>query len=228
MTVEIAGVSPNKNTPVSCEADHRIANHLAILSSLLHLQAQQVSKKNVAMTGEEVGAVLNEFGARLDTLAKVHRLLATRPEGAPIDVAEYLKDVARNVVSTLSGLGETALNFRLAGPCLVAADKAVALGLLIGELVTNATKYAHPAGVKGSLQISSSRRDDATIAFEVTDDGVGLPDGLDPLTSSSLGFRIVRALAEKVEGKLSFENYGLGLNCVLTIPHHAATLRLVS
>ena len=226
--MEIAGSQVSKALPVTVEADHRIANHLSILSGLLHLQAEQIRKKSEPMTGEQVGLVLKEFGTRVDTLSKLHRLLANRPDGAPVDVSDYLREVATSVVSCLSGRTRTALSFRLTGPCLLPSDKAVALGLLIGELVTNATKYAHPAGVPGAIQISSSRRDDSTIVFEVTDDGVGLPDGLDPLTSPSLGFRIIRALAEKVEGNISFENYGLGLNCVLILPCQAAALRLVS
>ena len=83
MTVEIAGVSPNKNTPVSCEADHRIANHLAILSSLLHLQAQQVSKKNGKRgktSGDRGGAArVRAFSGRLTNRLSRRRFCAGQP-----------------------------------------------------------------------------------------------------------------------------------------------------
>ena len=106
-------------------------------------------------------------------------------------------------------------------------QQAVALGRLIGELVTNAVKYAHPAGVTGAIKLEAFRSGD-DIAIEVTDDGVGLPEDFDPLHSQSPGFRTIRPLAKQLGASISFENYGLGLSCILQIPHASRALKAVS
>ena len=65
------------------------------------------------------------------------------------------------------------------------------------------------------------------IAIEVGDDGVGLPDDIDPLQSQSLGFRTIRVLARQLGASISFNNHGLGLSCVLHIPYAERALKSV-
>jgi two-component sensor histidine kinase len=121
-------------------------------------------------------------------------------------------------VSGLSMTGETNLRCELASGCLLPSEKAALLGLLTGELVTNAVKYAHPAGVSGIIKIKSSSCDDGAIEIVVSDDGVGLPDGLDPLVSKGMGFRMIQALTSQAGATISFDNHGLGLTCTLRVP----------
>ena len=136
--------------------------------------------------------------------------------------------MATAIITCLAARDATEVRYEFEAPCFLTAEKAVSLGLLIGELITNAVKYAHPAGVDGVITISSSSQDGATIDFDVTDDGVGLPEDFDPLRNSSLGFRMVRTLAEQLGATLSFQNYGLGFNCKLRMPYAVPTLKIVS
>jgi two-component sensor histidine kinase len=66
------------------------------------------------------------------------------------------------------------------------------------------------------------------ILINVSDDGVGLPEGLDPLEGGGMGLRIIQALTAKLGGTISFENDGLGLSCTLRAPHGKVELRAVS
>jgi two-component sensor histidine kinase len=210
------------------EAAHRIANHLAMLAALMRLQARSIGRTQIALSARDVRRLLEDFAGRLDIVGEIHRLLALRPSGAPVDVANYLETIAQGLVTSLTANDHTSIYCLFPLRLVLPAEQAVALGLLVGELVTNAIKYAHPAGVAGAITIEASAHDDDTVAIEVCDDGVGLPDDIDPLQSQSLGFRTVRLLAKQLGASISFDSHGLGLSCVVHIPYAGRTLKAVS
>jgi two-component sensor histidine kinase len=209
------------------EANHRIANHLAMLWALMRLQAKGVNRAQIALSAKDVQRLLEEFAGRLETVAEVHRLLAHRPSGAPVDVADYLETIAQGLVSSLTANDQMSVRCVFPVRVVLPAEQTVALGLLVGELVTNALKYSHPAGVAGTITIESSTDDDDTIAIEVSDDGVGLPDDIDPFQSQSLGFRTIRLLAKQLGASISFDDHGLGLTCAVRIPYAGRALKAV-
>lgn len=182
MSPDALSTFPAHYSHLAVEANHRIANHLAMLAALVRLQALRVSETHKVMSAEEVQLVLQEFAGRLEAVGKVHRLLSTS-NGAPIDISDYLETIAQALVSSLTAKQQTTIQCVFPVTCVLPAEQAVALGLLIGELITNAVKYAHPAGVVGAITIEASRFDGDTIAIEVSDDGVGLPEDIDPLHS---------------------------------------------
>jgi two-component sensor histidine kinase len=210
------------------EANHHIANHLAMLAGLMRLQAKGVGRTQIALSAKDVQGLLEEFASRLETVAEVHRLLAHRSTGAPVDGADYLETIARGLVSSLTAKGRMSIHCLFPVRFVLPAEQAVALGLLVGELVTNAVKYAHPAGVAGAITIEASTYDDDTIAIEVGDDGVGLPDDIDPLETQSLGFSTIRLLAKRLGASISFDNHGLGLSCAVHIPYPRQAFKAIS
>lgn len=142
---------------------------------------------------------------------------------AAIDVGGYLEAIAAKIIAAPATNGETLLRVDLPARLVLPLGKAVALLLIVGELVSNAIQYAHPAGVLGVIGIKSSRRDGA-IVIEISDDGVGLPEGLDPGAPDNAGLVMVRALAARLQASISFDDHGLGLNCILRIPYLQAAL----
>ena len=216
-----------QSTHFADEANHRIADHLAMLAALLRVRAKSFGQMHKPMSGEDVQFVLEEFAGRLETVGKLHRLLASMANGQPIDIAEYLAEIAEELVSSLTVKGQITLDCEFPVTCVLPVEQAAALGLLISELITNAVKYAHPAGVAGAIKLETSKRDDATIAIEVSDDGVGLPDDIDPLQSQSIGFRTTRMLTKQIGASISFDNYGLGLSCRLELPYTSRALKAV-
>jgi two-component sensor histidine kinase len=216
-----------QSTHFADEANQRIADHLAMLAALLRVRAKSFGQMHKPMSGEDVQFVLEEFAGRLETVGKLHRLLASMANGQPIDIAEYLAEIAQGLVSSLTVKGQITLDCEFPVTCVLPVEQAAALGLLISELITNAVKYAHPAGVAGAIKLETSKRDDATIAIEVSDDGVGLPDDIDPLQSQSIGFRTTRMLTKQIGASISFDNYGLGLSCRLELPYTSRALKAV-
>jgi two-component sensor histidine kinase len=198
------------------EANHRIANNLAMIAGLARLQAGTIRDAGDNFTGQEVRLMLQEFGGRVDAVARLHRLLANPGQHA-IDLADYLRGVAEAVIVTMSCNGQADLRFEGEPGCSISSKRALSLGLIVGELVTNAAKYAHPTGIRGQITVGCRRDPDGRIVVEVSDDGVGLPDGLDPMESTHLGLRLVRSLAQQLGAEITFENDGLGLCVALSI-----------
>lgn len=199
------------------EANHRIANNLAMIAGLARLQAGNIRDDEARFTGGEVRLMLQEFGGRVDAVARLHRLLANPGQPTSIDLVEYLRGVAEAVIATVSGVGQADLRFEGDEGCTISSKRALSLGLIVGELITNAVKYAHPTGIAGQINVSCHKGADGRIVVEVCDDGVGLPDGLDPMASTHLGLRLVRSLAQQLGAEITFDDDGLGLRVALRI-----------
>ncbi|MDP4024073.1 histidine kinase dimerization/phosphoacceptor domain -containing protein [Methylobacterium sp. NEAU 140] len=200
------------------EMSHRVKNSLAIVASLLALQAR-------AADSEAVQAALSDARSRVEAIAGVHDQLwrqgdkVAEGEGVPgeIDLAPFLEKLVANLASGAPG-------HRLvctAEPQRMSADRAIPIGLLVNELVTNALKYAYPAETfpdGGEIRVRAERHLDG-LAVEVGDDGVGLPAGFEiGRASRSLGMRVVGSLARQLGGKLATPPEGRGARFRLEVP----------
>lgn len=101
-------------------------------------------------------------------------------------------------------------------PVSLAVDRAIPAGLILNELISNAFKHAFPGGRKGSLSIEG-RRCAGSVVLEVRDDGVGMPEDVDPARPKSLGLEIVAILTRQLKGTLEIER-GRGALCRVTFP----------
>jgi two-component sensor histidine kinase len=82
-------------------------------------------------------------------------------------------------------------------------DLSVPCGLIITELLSNALKHAFPAARTGTVTVSLRRGGPGQLVLTVSDDGIGLPEGLDAANADTLGLRIVTMLVEQIKGKLT-------------------------
>ena len=111
--------------------------------------------------------------------------------------------------------------------CAVTSDEAAVIGLIVDEAVTNAIKYSHPTGVPGKITVECQQDHKGGITIDVTDDGVGLPENFDPKSDGSVGFRMMRALSERLEAALAFNSSSLGLGVSLRMPNRSKLALLV-
>ena len=98
--------------------------------------------------------------------------------------------------------------------------RALHAGLITAELLTNASKYAHPTGLPVKVKVHCETKDDGSFVVEVMDDGVGFPENFDPSTDGGLGFQLMRALANGLNAELQFEHDSLGVCARLVKPKH--------
>lgn len=200
------------------EANHRVANSLALIASLVRMQAVRLEPATATMSYGEAAHLLDTVAARIATVGQLHRLLAYRHEGEAIDIASHLKEICWALIDALTSADRPVeLEFDAPG-CVVASRCVQPLSLIVSELVINAIKYAHPSGLGVRVSVGCRTTDDGTLVLTVADDGVGFPDGFDPHNDGGLGFRVVRSLAERLGACLDFESDRLGVRFRLALP----------
>lgn len=200
------------------EANHRIANNLALLASTIALRAAEISRSGDALNSDDVALLLAEVGSRIEMVGHLHRLLSTRPQAACLDVNECLRELCEALVAALAAPGQFELNWTSRAECMVATDKVLPLCLIVTEIVTNSLKYAHPAGAPGVLTVGCRCDPEGTLAVEIADDGVGLPEGFDFTVAGGLGARTIMLLARKLGVEMAFESPAIGLQSTLRLP----------
>ena len=201
------------------EADHRIANNLMIIAGLIRRQAARLPAEPTLPT-EKVRDWFEEMSLRIDAVGRLHALLRAADGAAVVDLATYLREVAQAAIASLSHADRTDVSCDLLPACEITAKQGAGIGLLVTEAMTNAFKYSHPSGVPGKLTITARRRRDGGLVIEIADDGVGLPEGFDPQNGKSNGFRLMRAAADQLRGRLAFEQTSLGLRVRLEVPRN--------
>jgi two-component sensor histidine kinase len=208
---------PVSSSDAIAEANHRIANNLTLVASMVRMHARTLGDRGEPLTNEDVRALLEEIGTRIEQVAHLHGLMAGQEHGEAVNLSDYLRDICETVVSSLTFLGKAKLQYGSHSECAITPARALPVGLIVGELVTNAVKYAHPAGVTGDIIVSCNTFDDVVVVV-VSDDGIGLPETFDPMRHGGLGLRLVRSLAAQVNAKLVFNDTGMGLSVEVHIP----------
>ncbi len=194
------------------EADHRIANQLTVVIETIKAQLAQVRRGPDYLSRDTACSLLEDSAAKVLSIARLHRHLAQRPHGDTVDVGDLLIEVLREIVSSLSLDGKLRIAQRLSSGSIVSVEQAQTISLLVMEIVMNAIKHAHPTGVPVEIAIVCARTASGNILLELDDDGIGLPEGFDTARDGGLGFRLIRALAQKLDATLVIQSDTLGLS----------------
>jgi two-component sensor histidine kinase len=215
--MSVADIQADPSDTRHREAHHRIANNLALIAGFVRLQASKISKDGKPLSAADACLVLEEVEVRIQTVGRLHHLLAVREPGAQVDVAEYLRAIGGILSQSVCNTRSVDLSCD-ARTCMVSPQGAALLGLIVTELVTNSVKYAHPAGTRGRVSVLCRKDRDGGVVLSVSDDGVGLPEGFDPRVDGGLGLRVIRSLADQLDAELQFDSGPLGLTVTVTAP----------
>ena len=152
-------------------------------------------------------------GETVLAVAQLHRRLYTSNDVQSIAVDQYLdalvEDLRRSAES--NQLAQLTLTCQ---PISIDPDRAVAIGVIVNELVTNALKYAYP-GDKGPIRVDIKDADGNRAVLTVEDDGVGIVQRAIP-KSSGLGQRIVRAMGEKLGARIEYDDTHAGTRVLVS------------
>lgn len=196
---EIASL--REKTALLKEIHHRIKNNLQIVCSLLSLQSSRF----------EPGALLEAFResqGRIRAIALMHERLYQSKDLSRVGAGEYLAAVAEEVVQTYMR-SAAAVQLQVETEAIdLNQDTVMPCGLLVNELVTNACKYAFPDGRSGRIRLSVKKGPDHTILLTLEDNGVGLPPGLDPSKTSTLGLQLVDDMVAQLKGSWTVARSG--------------------
>lgn len=194
------------------ETRHRLRNNLQFLASLFGLQASRTG-------AGEAQLVLGAMADRVHAMARIQDHLYLTLEQGTINLASYLGEL---VLALQDSYAHPGVSFSVAlEPVVLDVDRALACALIINELVTNACKYAFPAGQSGSIEVRL-QADDEQCSLIVRDNGVGLPAGFSLAGRSTLGLDIVRMSARKLQGRLAVGGEA-GACFTVTFPRHDDT-----
>lgn len=197
------------------EIHHRIKNNLQVISSLLSLEAERSTDKKMLET-------FRESQNRIASMALIHEELYKGKKIDRIDFADYLKRLTADLFRSYR-LGNERISLKLdLEQVYLEMDKAIPLGIIINELVSNALKYAFSAEKEGEIRISLFKaenheneqkssgnsgiesecinEENSTFILTVVDNGRGFPEGIDFRNTDSLGLQIVNVLVEQIEG----------------------------
>ena len=192
------------------EVNHRVKNSLQLVTALLSLQAAQAGDA-------ELRSNLLEARGRVAVVASMHQRLYSTSAHDRVDLVGYLRELAAENVAAHGAQGLVALDFMADDELVLELTRAVPLALIVGELLTNAFKYAFPNGARGTVCVSL-HRENGSVKLVVGDDGVGLPDGFSLLKAGSLGMKIVRSLSRQIGARAEFEPTTPGTRFVIEMP----------
>jgi two-component system, chemotaxis family, sensor kinase Cph1 len=185
------------------EVNHRVQNSLALVSSFLTLQGKASDDKALQQS-------LEEARRRITAVSLVHRRLYRADQLEAINAARYIDELLNDLVVSLGKDWEAHL-VRDLQPVMLPTDRAVALGLVVNELVTNANKYAY-GGAPGPLRVTLME-DRNLFHLSVADRGVGRSDA-----RKGFGTRMMDALVMQLSGTLAFEDAKPGTRATLSAP----------
>ncbi|SFD18624.1 ATP-binding protein [Tropicimonas isoalkanivorans] len=193
------------------ELHHRTGNNLTLIVALIRMSKSQA-------TQEETERVLSELETRVAALSKAHELMQKSAQGGIIAARDLLQAVASNAKQAFNAPD---LNVTIDVECNTLemdGRLAVDIGLIVGEIITNAYKHAFRGRKEGAIRVEFTTDAEGAMALTVSDNGCGLSDDADrPERSNSLGWRLIRTLTFQNGGKLSVDGSD-GLTVEIHLP----------
>lgn len=187
------------------EMSHRVKNKFAMISAIIGLQSRHATP--------EVKRALDDVAARVHVMATVHDYLQLSRHDGLIDMSEYLPRLCRALRDALCGprpISLTARSLKVDFP----ADRALTIGLIVNELVTNAMKYAFEDDRQGMVIVELRATDEGT-ELSVSDTG----RGHQPADQAGLGTRLVTVLAAQIGGSADWQpNSNGGCRAIVQLP----------
>ncbi len=190
------------------EVNHRVANSLSLVASLAHLQANSVRDPAAR-------DALQRMQARIMAIAGIHRRLYTSSDVRVVELDAYLEVLVQDLDTALNESGKKrAIVLRAEPGVQVPTDRAVWLGVIVTELVTNAYKYAYAPSEGGEIRMTLQRISPTLLRLVVEDDGVGWA-GEGAAQGSGLGTRVINAMATSLGSTLRYDPAHRGTRAVI-------------
>ncbi len=181
--------SLQEKTVLLQEVHHRVKNNLAVVSSMLEMQAVKEEGAN-----PYVATQIREAERRIRSMAAVHEELYQSESFGSIDVQSHFEHLAHDIISTFPDAEKVSLVVK-AEHCTLTLNKAIPVSLILNELLTNAMKYAFFESTEGIISITMHCKG-ANAECTFSDTGPGFPKGFDPERTTSLGIRMIKAFVE--------------------------------
>ncbi|WP_165837206.1 sensor histidine kinase [Phenylobacterium hankyongense] len=198
-------LSESRHLELFEELNHRVKNNLSMVSVMLSMHAR-------ASHQPEVQDQLQRAIDRIQAIADVHASLYRSSSRDDVDFAGYLQQLCDRLSGSLLPDDRIRIELDAQPATSLPLDRAVALGVVVNELVTNAVKHAYPPPARGVILVKLRHAGD-TLTLSVSDNGRGLPP---PGSSEGLGMRLIRSLVQQAGAILTVEQ-GEGVTFVVRL-----------
>lgn len=179
------------------EIHHRVKNNLQVVSSLLSIQTKNTRSKSAINA-------LEEGKSRVKAMALIHQKLYQNEDLSVIKMQEYIESLSASIQSVYKK-GGFRINMHIdAHSAALDVDRAIPIGLILNELISNSFKYAFKSEKTGNIFIQL-KEENGHILFDYKDDGIGLPPGFDVDASGSMGLNLIRRLANQLRSILNVD-----------------------
>jgi two-component system, sensor histidine kinase PdtaS len=192
------------------ELHHRVKNNLLMLSSLVYLQ---ISRSEATSIREALKDVEHRIGAML----LVHQDLYSGTEVAQVNMKDYIPKLMDNLLSASGHTRDRIKTVVSVDPVFLDPDKALSLGLIINELVSNAFKHAFRDTHDPRLDVLLLLSQDNTLRLEINDNGKGMTEGTLREANNSFGLKMVQMFLKDLKGKMDIST-GKGTSFSFIIP----------
>ena len=194
------------------EVNHRVANSLMMVASLVRLQSNAIADKGAKYA-------LSETESRIRAISEVHKRLYTSGDVRLVALDDYLAGLLKQLEISMRAEGYGAALRSSLEPHQLNTDASVSLGVVLNEWVTNAFKYAYPDGA-GEVRVSLKANGKGQGELTVEDHGVGRNSGA--VQGTGLGSRLVNAMASNMGAQVQYVDLQPGTSARLTFPLAAA------
>lgn len=195
MTEEKLRRSQKEKQVLIHELHHRVKNNMQIILSLLRLQLRKIEDKKLIET-------MNKWQNRLKSIAFIHEKFYAVDDLAHIDFCSIIQRLALSLFNAFI-VKEDRIKLSISvGSIDLTINTAVPLGLIINELISNALLHAFPDGRKGEINISFTEINKQSYCLTIKDNGIGLPEDINLKDPQTLGFQLINALIDQIEGSM--------------------------
>jgi PAS domain S-box-containing protein len=222
---EALRVSLREKESLLRETHHRVKNNLALIASLMRLEAGRSREPGTK-------AVLTEMQTRIRSVVLLNETLYKTASYSRVALGDYVRQVANHVFEAQnanSGAARLVLDLE---PVEVETGQAIPCGLIVNELLTNSLKHAFPNGRSGEVRVALRQQAGGSVCLRVSDTGAGLPEDFASRQGNSLGLQLVSDLARQLLGALDIGpgptftvTFSRGRNETGAIPYPTSTRR---
>jgi len=174
------------------EIDHRVRNSLSLIASILRLQMRR-------LPDGPAHEAFEDSVARIESVASVHETLYRSGRFDRVNIVDYVEKIVDRMARSLTEKGGIAFSAEPEARRQIGPDAAVAIGVIVTELLGNAVRHGGGSAIETLLAMTEGER----LTLSVSDSGPGLPDTADLEAGSSLGMTICRIYAEKLDATLT-------------------------
>ena len=161
------------------EIHHRVKNNLAVISSLLGLQANRIKETAVK-------EMMDACQQRIKSMALVHEKMYCNENVSRVDFNDYIHSIVQDLTSSYQKEKRKIITRISVKNILLDIETATPCGMIISELITNAMKHAFSETINPELHIRFEKADD-TYTLTVQDNGIGMSDGSGASSTNTLG-----------------------------------------